>query len=70
MLAGGLGGGGGDNLRVILERVCGPVLLNLPQSYRTLPGLRKNDIFIYLIEQIVYIFIYCSLIFIYPLCCL
>ena len=31
---------------------------------------QKNDPFIYLIEQNVYIFIYCSLIFIYPLCCL
>ena len=30
----------------------------------------KNDLFIYLIEQNVYIFIYCSSIFIYPLCCL
>ena len=30
----------------------------------------KNDLFIYLIEQNVYIFIYCVLIFIYPLCCL
>ena len=30
----------------------------------------KNYLLIYLIEQDVYIFIYCSLIFIYPLCCL
>ena len=30
----------------------------------------KNDLFIYLIEQNVNIFIYCSSIFIYPLCCL
>ena len=30
----------------------------------------KNDLFIYLIEQNVNIFIYCSFIFIYPLCCL
>ena len=30
---GGGGGGGGGNLRVILVRVCGPVLfLNLPKS--------------------------------------
>ena len=30
----------------------------------------KNDLFIYLIEQIFYIFTYSSLVFIYPLCCL
>ena len=64
---GGGGGGGGGNLNVILVRVCGPVFLNLPQSY-TWPS--KNDLFVYLIEQNVYIFVYCSLIFIYPLCCL
>ena len=31
---------------------------------------KKNDLFIYLIEQNVYLFIFCSLIFIYPLYCL
>ena len=30
----------------------------------------KNDLFIYLIEQNVYIFKYCCLKFIYPICCL
>ena len=48
------GGGGGGNLRVNLVRVCGLVFF--------IPGLRKNDLFIHLIEQNVYIFIYCSLI--------
>ena len=64
---GGGGGGGGCNLGVILLRVCEPVFLNIPQSYT---WFSKNDIFIYLIEQNVYIFIYCSLIFTYPFCCL
>ena len=48
--------GGGGNLGVILVRICEPVFWNLPQSY--ILGLRKNDLFIYLIEQNVYIFIY------------
>ena len=62
------GGGGGGYLRVILERVCGPVFLKpTPIIYMV---FEKNDLFIYLIEQNVHIFIYCSLIFIYPLCCL
>ena len=54
-------GGGGGNLRVILVRVGGPVFGNLPHSYT---WSSKKDLFIYLIEQNVYIFIYCSLIFI------
>ena len=58
---------GGGNLRVILVRVCGPVFLNYPNH---LPSLRKNDLFIYLIEQNVHIFVYCFFIFIYPFCCL
>ena len=66
-IARGLGGGGGD-LRVILVRVCGPVFLKpTPIIYLV---FEKNDLFIYLIEQNVYIFIYCSSIFIYPQCCL
>ena len=31
--------------------------------------LERNDLFIYLFEQNVYLFIYCPLIFIYTLCC-
>ena len=31
--------------------------------------LERNDLFIYLIEQNVYLFIYCPLIFIYTICC-
>ena len=42
---GGGGGGGG----VILVRVCGPVFLNLPQSYTW--SSKKNDLFLNLIEQ-------------------
>ena len=61
------GGGGRGDLRVILVRVGGPVFGNLPHSYT---WSSKKDLFIHLIEQNVYIFIYCSLIFIYPLCCL
>ena len=49
MLGGG-GGGGGGNLGVILVRVWEL-------------GLQKNDLFLYFIEENVYIFIYCSLIF-------
>ena len=53
------GGGGGGNLRVILVRVGGPVFGNLPHSYT---WSSKKDLFIYLIEQNVYIFMYCLLI--------
>ena len=60
--------GGGGNLRVILVQVCGQAVWNLPQSYTW--SSKKNDLYIYLIEQNVYIFIYCAMIFIYPLCCL
>ena len=56
---GGGGGGGGGNLRVILVRVGGPVFGNLPHSYT---WSSKKDLFIYLIEQNVYIFMYCLLI--------
>ena len=48
-------GGRGGNLRVILVRVCGPVFLKpTPIKYLV---FEKNDLFIYLIEQNVYIFI-------------
>ena len=56
-----LGGGGGGNLEVILVRVCEPVFFKAYHNH--ILGLRKNYLFIYLIEQNVYIFIYCSLIF-------
>ena len=56
-----VGAGGGGNLGVILIRVCEPVFLNLPQSYTW--SSKKKDLFIYLIEQNVYIFIYT----VYPL---
>ena len=49
-------GGEGGNLKVILVRVCGPVFLNLPQSYTW--SSKKNDIFILFFD------------FISPLCCL
>ena len=61
-------GGGGDKLRVILVHLCEPVFLNLPQSYTW--SSKKMSHSYNLIEQYVYIFIYCSLTFIYPLCCL
>ena len=54
----------GGNLRVILVRVCGQVFCNLPQSCTW--SSKKNDLFIYLIEQNVNMFIYCSLIFYIP----
>ena len=53
-------GGGGGGLGVILVRVCEPDFRNLS---RLAFAFEKNDLFIYLIEQNVYIFIYCSLIF-------
>ena len=56
----GGGGGGGGGLGVILVRVCEPDFRNLS---RLAFAFEKNDLFIYLIEQNVYIFIYCSLIF-------
>ena len=62
---------GGGNLGVILVRMCEPVFFNLSQSYTW--SSKKNDLFIYtmyLTEPNVYIFIYCSLISTYPLCCL
>ena len=55
------GGGGGGNLRVILVRVCEPVFSLKPTLIIYL-GFEKNELFIYLMEQNVYIFIYCSLI--------
>ena len=52
-------GAQGGSLGVILVRVC-------ESAFETYPNhilyLRKNDQFIYLIEQNFYIFIYCSLI--------
>ena len=55
-------------MEVILVRVCEAVFMKpTPIIYLV---FKKNDLFIYLIEQNVYIFTYCSLIFIYPLCCL
>ena len=48
-------GGGGGNLRVILVRMCGPLLLNLPNHIYLV--FEKNDLFIYLIGQNIYIFI-------------
>ena len=56
---------GGGNLGIILVRVYKPVFWNPPQSYTW--SSKKNDVFIYLIEQNAYIFIYCSLIFMYTL---
>ena len=57
----------GGNLRVILVQLCGPVFLKpTPILYLV---FEKNDLFIYLIQQTVYIFIYSSLIFIHSLCC-
>ena len=54
------GGGGGGNLRVILVRACGSVFFKpTPIIYQV---FEKNDLFVYLTEQNVYIFIYCSLI--------
>ena len=55
-----LGGNFGTGVRA-------SVLKPTPNIYLV---FEKKDLFIYLIEQKVYIFIYCSLIFIYPLCCL
>ena len=50
---------GNLSLRVILVPVHGPDFFNLPQSYTW--SSKKNDLIIYLIDQNVYIFIYCSL---------
>ena len=50
----------GDNLGVILVRVCEPVFQNLPHSY-TWPSKRRTHS--YLIIQNVDLFIYCPLIF-------
>ena len=61
--------GGGGNLVVILVRVCEPVFFLKPSPIIYL-AFEKIDIFIYLIEQNIYIFIYCSLIIKYSLCCL
>ena len=56
-----LWGGGGGNLRAILVQVNRPVFFNpTPIIYLV---FEKNDLFIYFIEQNVYIFRYCSLIF-------
>ena len=49
--------GGGGNLGVFLVQVCEPFFLENP-NHIDLLGLQKNDLFIYLIEQNVYIFIY------------
>ena len=52
-------------LGVILVRVCELEFESYPSH---ILRLRKNDLFIYLIEQIIFIFLYCSLMFIlYPL---
>ena len=62
-----ISGGGGD-LRVILVRVFQPVFLKpSPIIYKV---FEKNDLFIYLTDQNVCIVMGCSLIFLYPLCCL
>ena len=53
-------GGVGGNLEVILVRVCEPVFETYPNH---ILSLEKNDLFIYLIEQNVYIFIYCYTLF-------
>ena len=53
------GGGGGGR---------GGGQLNLPKSYTW--SKKKMTYSCYLVGQKFYIFIYCSLIFIYPLCCL
>ena len=58
---GGGGGGGGVNFGVILVWVCEPGFFNLHQTY-TWSSKKMNDLFTYLIEQNVIIFIYCSLI--------
>ena len=52
--------GGRDNLEIILVQVCEPVFFKpIPILYLV---FEKNDVFIYLIEQNVNIFIHCSLI--------
>ena len=60
-LGGGGGGGGGGNLGLILVRVCEPIFFK-PTPIIYLVFAKKEDLFIYLIEQNVYIFIYCSFI--------
>ena len=63
----GGGGGGGGNFGLILVRVSEPIYPKpTPIIYLV---FEQNDLFIYLIEQNVSMFIYCSII-IYPLCCL
>ena len=55
-------GGGGGKLGCNYSMCVQTSFLNLPQSYTWTS--KKNDLFIYLMEHNVYIFIYCSLIFI------
>ena len=52
---------------IILVRLCMQVFETFPNH---IPGLQKNVLFIYLIEQNVNIFKFCSLTFILPLFCL
>ena len=64
--SGGGGGGGGVTWRLFWYG-CAAQFFFKPTPIINLV-CKKNDRFIYLNEQNVYIFIYCSLIFIYPLC--